>query len=101
MPVVHSMSLYLCPHSIYYPVDGGTGPEEQTQSHVVRCVRQNSERQAVSVKMQVKEEVITSRKGYRERDEAMLAMFPVTLGMNDNKRGYFMLGYIFSSLCTH
>lgn len=51
---------------------------------MVRCVRQNSERQADAVKM-VKEEDSTARKGNRETeiDETVFAMFPVTQCVND------------------
>ncbi len=58
---------------------------------MVRRARQNGERQAATVKMEVKETDSAVRKSNTERDGAVLAMFPVTLSMNDMQRGYFRL----------
>ena len=61
-------------------------PGEEAQRQVVRCVRQNGERQADAVKMGVKEDG-TVRKCNREIERQRLmgqfAMFPVTHRVND------------------
>lgn len=58
---------------------------------MVRRARQNGERQAATVKMEVKETDSTARKSNTERDGAVFAMFPVTLSMNDMERCYFRM----------